>query len=184
MSAFKSDGRFAPSLGLGFLQPAPNNPISQPRAAITRWLWNSAAPLGVLAFLSTPGIGQVVSEAERRPDTLGPVIVTSPQHKPIRRTRSGAQPAAGSARVAGRARPQTVAPVSRSVSSGHDGPQTGRRSPERAPAGPRLEATLFRAQTQDRANGSNRGQVISGMPTTSGIGAGVPCRPMACDVRA
>jgi hypothetical protein len=142
MSAFKSDGRFAPSLGLGFLQPAPNNPISQPRAAITRWLWNSAAPLGVLAFLSTPGIGQVVSEAERRPDTLGPVIVTSPQHKPIRRTRSGAQPAAGSARVAGRARPQTVAPVSRSVSSGHDGPQTPLNTNAIAASASRLGLTV------------------------------------------
>jgi iron complex outermembrane recepter protein len=142
MSAFKSDGHFAPSLGLGFLQSAPNNPISQPRAAITRWLWNSAAPLGVLAFLSTPGIGQVVTETERRPDTLGPVIVTSPQHKPIRRARSGAQPATGSARLAGRARPQTVVPISRPVSSGHDGSQTPLNTNAIAASASRLGLTV------------------------------------------
>jgi iron complex outermembrane recepter protein len=123
MSTFQDHGGFAPSLPLESLPLAPNNPMPPPRAT-RRWLWNSIAPLGVLAFLSTPGIGQVAAEAEKKPDSLGPVIVTSPQHKPTGRVKPAAQRARNPGRITGRARGPTVAPVAASISGASGGSQS------------------------------------------------------------
>jgi iron complex outermembrane receptor protein len=78
--------------------------VPRPRVTIKRRLWASAVPFGVLALLSTPGIGQTVAPAEKKPDNLGPVIVTSPKPKPVRRAQSETARTHTPARVAGRSR--------------------------------------------------------------------------------
>jgi iron complex outermembrane receptor protein len=82
MSFFKCDGRFVPC--------------------------SSVAPFGLLALLASvsPGFAQ----AEKTPDNLGPVVVTSPQRKPAA-ARSTGQRTSAPARTAGRSRIRTTAPV-------------------------------------------------------------------------
>jgi iron complex outermembrane receptor protein len=103
MSTFKTDGRFAPSIALAPLSLAPTN----------CWLRTSVAALGVLGFLQDPGFAQTApsEQTDKRPETLGPVIVTSPQPRSVRIARREAKHAGGTARVAGRTRPPAAAPV-------------------------------------------------------------------------
>ena len=58
-----------------------------------RLLRGSVAPLGLVAFLASgsPGYSQTVAQAEKKPDNLGPVVVTAPKRKPatIRSKREG-----------------------------------------------------------------------------------------------
>src|SRR4051812_30576139 len=87
---------------------APNHAGPRSRVPLSRRLWSSVAPLGVLALLSTPGMGQSEAPAEKKPDNLGPVIVTAPQPKPARRVGPATQGNRTTARVPGRPRPQTA----------------------------------------------------------------------------
>ena len=63
-------------------------------------------------------MAQGVPQAEKKPDSLGPVVVTSPQRKPLRRTESGTQRSHTPARVAGRPRTGTAVPVAAPVAGG------------------------------------------------------------------
>ena len=83
--------------------------------AFKRYLQSSVAPLGLLAFLASgsmdAGLAQTVAQAGNKPDSLGPIVVSPPQRKPMRRTDPGAQRSQTPARVAGRPRPQTAVVV-------------------------------------------------------------------------
>jgi iron complex outermembrane recepter protein len=54
-----------------------------------RYLRTSVAPLGLLAFIASGsmnlGMAQTVAHAGNMPDTLGPVVVSPPDRKPVRR---------------------------------------------------------------------------------------------------
>jgi iron complex outermembrane receptor protein len=102
----------------------------------------SIVPLGVLAFLSAPGIGKAIAETEKRPDTLGPVVVTAPERKPVRRTTPAAQRASHPARTAGRNRTPTAAPALAPVSSANNAPQTPLNSNAIATSASRLGLTV------------------------------------------
>ena len=82
---------------------------------IKRWLRSTAAPLGLVAVLAcgatAPVMAQGAPQAEKRPESLGPVVVSPPQRKPVRRTESGTQRSRTAGRVAGRARTQTAVPA-------------------------------------------------------------------------
>jgi hypothetical protein len=85
--------------------------------AFKRYLQISFVPLGLLAFLASgsmdAGMAQTVAQAGNKPDNLGPIVVSPPQRKPVRRTAPGAQRSLTPARAAGQPRPQTavVAPT-------------------------------------------------------------------------
>ena len=85
------------------------------RLAFKRYLRSSVAPLGLLAFLASgsmdAGIAQTVAQAGNMPDSLGPIVVSPPQRKPMRRADPGAQRSQTPTRVAGRPRPQTAVVV-------------------------------------------------------------------------
>ncbi len=75
------------------------------------------APLGLLVFVASGAVSpasaqatqQATPQAERKPDNIGPVIVTPPQRKPRSTAGSGNQRARTAARVAGRPRAPAVA---------------------------------------------------------------------------
>jgi iron complex outermembrane receptor protein len=79
-------------------------------------LRSSAAPLGLVAVLASgataPVMAQGAPQAEKRSDSLAPIVVSPPQRKPVRRTESGPQRSRSAGRVAGRARTQTAVPAS------------------------------------------------------------------------
>ena len=83
--------------------------------AIKRWLRSSAAPLGLVAVLASgataPVMAQGAPQAEKRPDSLAPIVVSPPQRKPVRRTETGTQRSRSAGRVAGRARTQFAVPA-------------------------------------------------------------------------
>ena len=56
-------------------------------------------------------MAQTVAQAGNKPDGLGPIVVSPPQRKPMRRADPGAQRSQTPARVAGRPRPQTAVAV-------------------------------------------------------------------------
>lgn len=56
-------------------------------------------------------MAQTVAQAGNKPD-LGPIVVSPPERKPVRRAEPGGQRSRASARVAGRPRPQTAVAVS------------------------------------------------------------------------
>jgi iron complex outermembrane receptor protein len=108
VSNFNHDEHLAPRLACARLQP------NQARVAdLKRWLCASVAPLGLLAFVASgalsPALAQSAPQAERRPDNIGPVIVSQPQRKPLRRAESGTQRVRTPGRVAGRPRSPAVA---------------------------------------------------------------------------
>jgi iron complex outermembrane recepter protein len=145
MSNFQNVGVFAPGLvvpNLVFLHLSHALNPSQPRAAIKRWLRASVVPLGVLAFVSAPGIGKAIAETEKRPDTLGPVVVTAPERKPARRTTLAAQRASLPARTAGRNRTPTAAPAPAPVSNTSNAPNTPLNSNAIATSASRLGLTV------------------------------------------
>lgn len=88
--------------------------------AFKRWLRSSVAPLGFAAFLASgvAAMAQGAPQAEKRSESLGPVVVSPPERKPVRRTASGARPSRTAGRVAGRARTQTVVPAPAPASGG------------------------------------------------------------------
>ncbi|MEP6837562.1 MAG: TonB-dependent receptor plug domain-containing protein [Bradyrhizobium sp.] len=81
---------------------------------LQRLLRGSVAPLGLLALLASvavsPGFAQTVAQAERKPDNLGPVVVTPPKTKPAA-ARSTGQRTSTPARTAGRSRTRTATPA-------------------------------------------------------------------------
>ena len=56
-------------------------------------------------------MAQTVAQAGNKPDNLGPIVVSPPQRKPVRRADPGTQRSQTPARVAGRPRPQTAVAV-------------------------------------------------------------------------
>jgi len=115
MSRFKTDGHFVPYVLLAPIH-------ARSRFSIKRWLRSSVAPLGLLALVATgaatPVMAQGTPQAERRPDSLAPIVVSPPQRKPVRRAEPGTQRSRAAARVAGRARTQTALPAPAPASSG------------------------------------------------------------------
>jgi iron complex outermembrane receptor protein len=91
---------------------------------IKRWLRASVAPLGLVVLLASgaaaPVMAQGAPQAEKKPESLGPVVVSAPQRKPVRRTWSGTQRSRTAARVAGRARTRAVVPAPAPASSGSE----------------------------------------------------------------
>ena len=89
---------------------------------IKRWLHSSVAPLGLVAVLASrataPVMAQGAPQAEKRPESLGPVVVSPPQRKPVRRAESGPQRSRSAGRVAGRARTQSAVPAPAPASGG------------------------------------------------------------------
>ncbi|MGH6711571.1 MAG: TonB-dependent receptor, partial [Bradyrhizobium sp.] len=83
--------------------------------ALKRYWRASVAPLGLLAFLASgsidPGIAQTAAPAGSRTDNLGPVVVSPPDRRPVRRVSQGTPKSRTTARVAGRPRPQTAVVV-------------------------------------------------------------------------
>ena len=79
--------------------------------AFPRYLRASVAPFGLLAFLASgsmnPGFAQTVAQTGNNPGNLGPVVVSPPDRKPVRRVGAGTQRSRTTTRVAGRPRPQT-----------------------------------------------------------------------------
>ena len=63
-------------------------------------------------------MAQGAPQAEKRPESLGPVVVSSPQRKPAPRTESGTQRSRTAGRVPGRAGTQTAVPAPAPASGG------------------------------------------------------------------
>ena len=89
---------------------------------IKRWLRSSLALLGLVAVLASgataPVMAQGTPQAEKRPASLAPIVVSPPQRKPVRRTKSEPQRSPGAGRVAGRARTQFAVPAPVPASGG------------------------------------------------------------------
>jgi iron complex outermembrane receptor protein len=72
------------------------------------------APLGLVAFLAagaaSPGYSETIAQTEKKPDNLGPVVVTSPKRRPAT-VRSTEQHTSTPARAAGRSRIRTATPA-------------------------------------------------------------------------
>ncbi len=56
-------------------------------------------------------MAQGAPQAEKKPESLGPIVIPPPQRKPVHRTGSGTQPSRAAGRAAGRARTQTAVPA-------------------------------------------------------------------------
>jgi iron complex outermembrane receptor protein len=103
-------------------------PAQQRRGIVLKRDWRaSVAPLGLLAFLASgsmdQGVAQTAAQSGNRPDNLGPVVVSPPDRKPIRRASEGKQRSRTSARVAGRPRPE-AAVIAPAVADAQPAPQT------------------------------------------------------------
>src|ERR1700712_2516898 len=117
MSVFSRDGRFAPCCTLARFDDTnagdPGQPSRQP-LRLKRLLRCSVAPLGLVAVLAagaaSPGYGQTVAQAEKKPDNLGPVVITSPKRKPAT-AQSNNKRTSTPARTAGRTRTRAVTSV-------------------------------------------------------------------------
>jgi iron complex outermembrane receptor protein len=118
MSVFSRDGRFAPCCTLARFDDTnagdPGQPSRQQPLRLKRLLRCSVAPLGLVAFLAagaaSPGYSQTVAQAEKKPDNLGPVVVTSPKRKPAS-AQSNEKRTSAPARAAGRTRTRTATPL-------------------------------------------------------------------------
>jgi iron complex outermembrane receptor protein len=100
----------------------------QRRGIVLKRGWRtSVAPVGVLAVLATgamdQGIAQTAAQPGNRPDSLGPVVVSPPDRKPVRRVSQGTPPGRTSPRTSGRPRPQSVV-VAPTVADAQRTPQT------------------------------------------------------------
>jgi iron complex outermembrane recepter protein len=77
-----------------------------------RLLRCSATPLALLACLSAGAArAQTAARTGQQPSQLGPVVITEPQRKPVRRTSSGSKRAPVSTRVANRHTGRPAAPT-------------------------------------------------------------------------
>jgi iron complex outermembrane recepter protein len=108
VSISTDDGRSTSHFACGFFAPASR------QFSTKRWLRCSAAPLALLACLSAgAALAQTATPAGQQPGELGPVIVTEPKRKPVKRTSSVEKRAPASTRVANRhtGRPAAPAPA-------------------------------------------------------------------------
>jgi iron complex outermembrane recepter protein len=110
VSISTDDGRSASHFDCRFVAPA-SRPFST-----RRWLRCSAAPLALLACLSA---GAVRAQTAQQPGELGPVIVTEPKRKPVKRSSSAEKRAPAATRVANRhtGRPATPTPAASDAAS-------------------------------------------------------------------
>jgi iron complex outermembrane receptor protein len=113
MSVFWNDGRFAPSFSCVF-STALERSQTTTNDATKRWLRSSVAPLGLLACLcvgqTTAVLAQTATPTAPGSGALGPVIVTEPQRKPVKRARPGSKPVHTSARTTRRPGKPVVPP--------------------------------------------------------------------------
>ncbi|HYJ18702.1 MAG TPA: hypothetical protein VEW72_05985, partial [Burkholderiales bacterium] len=118
MFSLNHNGHLAPRLAGARLQSGLIRGVE-----IKRWLRSSVAPLALLALVASgaTALAQGTPQAERKPDSLGPVIVSQPQRKPVNRAEPGTPRVRTPARVAGRPRAPAVA-VS-TVTNGQQAPQ-------------------------------------------------------------
>jgi iron complex outermembrane recepter protein len=85
------------------------------RVPIKRALRCSVAPLGLFALLcagATPSLGQTSPQVGNEPGSIGPIVVTQPKRKPVKRVATEADRAGARNRAAGRNRAaRTAKPV-------------------------------------------------------------------------
>jgi iron complex outermembrane recepter protein len=108
VSIFSGYGRFTSHFACRSLVLSPH------QIPTNRLLRYSAAPLALLACLSagaTAVRAQTAAQAGRRPGQLGPVIVTEPQRKHVKRTQSASKHAPTSRRAARHHANQPAAPT-------------------------------------------------------------------------
>jgi iron complex outermembrane recepter protein len=106
VSISTDDGRSTSHFTCRFFAPASR------QFPTKRLLRCSAAPLALLACLSAGAVrAQTTAPAGQQPGQLGPVIVTEPQRKPVKRASSAAKRAPASTRVANRHAGRPPAPT-------------------------------------------------------------------------
>ena len=136
MFSFNHNGHLAPRPACARLQSGLIRGVE-----IKRWLRSSVAPLALFALVASgaTALAQGTPQAERKPDSLGPVIVSQPQRKPVSRAEPGTRRVRTPARVAGRPRAPAVA-VS-TMTNGQQVPQTPLNSNVVTEVGSRLGLT-------------------------------------------
>jgi iron complex outermembrane recepter protein len=111
MSIFCSDGRFASGFSCACFTAIERNQTTTHSAPRKRWLRSSVAPLGVLACLcagqTTAVLAQTAAPTAQGSGDLGPVVVTEPQRKPVKR----AQPASARVRTSTRTSKRPAKPA-------------------------------------------------------------------------
>jgi iron complex outermembrane recepter protein len=117
MSVFWNNGRFAPGFSCAFFPAIERNPTTPDGATGKRWRLSSVAPLGLLACFyfgpATSALAQTVTPPPQGAGNLGPVIVTEPQRRPVKRTQPASKPVRTHSRTAGRpAKPPATPPTS------------------------------------------------------------------------
>ena len=106
MSISTDDGRSTTHFACRFFAPASH------QFSTKRGLRCSAAPLALLACLSAGAArAESAPPTGQQPDQLGPVIVTEPKRKPVKRTSTDAKRASASTRVANRRTGRPAAPT-------------------------------------------------------------------------
>jgi iron complex outermembrane receptor protein len=108
---------------------------------------SSLTPLGLFALLfagtAQPGMGQTATPAASDPNSIGPVIVTSPNRKPVQRAGAETRPARVHARTAGRTRATTTAaPAPGPANAANETPRTPLNSDVVATSATRLGLTV------------------------------------------
>jgi iron complex outermembrane recepter protein len=114
VSISTDDGRSTSHVACCFVAPASR------QFSTTRWLRCSAAPLALLACLSAGAVrAQTTTPTGQPPGQLGPVIVTEPKRKPVKRTSSAEKRVPAATRVANRhtGRPATPTPAASDAAS-------------------------------------------------------------------
>jgi hypothetical protein len=94
LSISTDDGRSASHFACRFFAPASR------QFPTKRWLHCSAAPLALLACLSAGAVRAQTATPTGQPGQLGPVIVSEPKRKALKRTSSAAKRAPAPTRVA------------------------------------------------------------------------------------
>jgi iron complex outermembrane receptor protein len=107
---------------------------------------SSLTPLGLFALLFAatpqPGLAQTAAPAASNPD-IGPVIVTPPNRKPVKRAGAETARTRVQARTAGRTRATTPKPVARPSETAPEAPRTPLNSNVVAGSASRLGLTAF-----------------------------------------
>jgi iron complex outermembrane recepter protein len=117
MSIFCSDGRFASGFSCVFFTAIERNQTTTNGATGKSRLCSSVAPLALLACLctaqATTGLAQTVTPTAQGSGQLGPVVVTEPKRKPVKRAQPASTPVHTSARTIKRpAKPAVPLPAS------------------------------------------------------------------------
>jgi iron complex outermembrane receptor protein len=122
MSIFCRDGRFVPGFSCAFFTPIKRSQATTNGAAHKRRLRFSVAPFGLQVCLcvgqTTAVLAQTTTPTAQGSGDLGPVVVTEPQRKPVKRTQAASTPVRTSARTTKRpVKPAVPAPASTPTAS-------------------------------------------------------------------